>query len=239
MERVTFLIERTGDQLACLLNPESLVLRRQAGVRHREATSGQLTEAGLSDRPLLFTGGGTTEVELELLFDVSLAGSTISARNVRDLTGPLWALAENSDEARYGRPPLLRFIWGKTFNLPGIVVGVAERLERFTADGIPTRSWMRMRIVRVDAKALRRERRPAAASMMEAVERPPGEGTPFQGAEVPQRHQGERLDQLALRSYGSPAYWRLLARHNNIDDPLRLSEGMQLSVPPITTHPGS
>lgn len=181
MERVTFLIEQTGDQLACLLNPESLVVRRKAGVRARESASGQLTEAGLTDRPLLFTGGGTTEVELELLFDVALAGSSITTRNVRELTSPLWNLAENREETGYGRPPLIRFIWGKTFNLPGIVVGVAERLERFTGEGIPTRSWMRMRVVRVDEQALDRGRSdssPSPASLREtAAEASPGEGS--------------------------------------------------------------
>lgn len=180
MERVTFLIEQTGDQLACLLNPESLVIRRQAGVRARESSSGQLTQSGLSDRPLLFTGGGTTEVELELLFDVSLTGSSIPSRNVRELTGPLWELAENREDTVYGRPPLVRFIWGKTFNVPAIVAGVAERLERFTGDGIPTRSWMKMRIVRVDEAALNRGRSggsPSLDSFREvASEGPSGEG---------------------------------------------------------------
>lgn len=180
MERVTFLIERSGDQLACLLNPESLVIRRKAGVRARESTSGQLTESGLTDRPLLFTGGGTTEADLKLLFDVSLTGSSITTRNVRDLTGPLWDLAENRNRTEYGRPPLVRFIWGKTFNLPGIVVGVAERLERFTGEGIPTRSWMRMRFVRVDEDALDRRRpssAPSSTSLREtAAEASSGEG---------------------------------------------------------------
>ena len=31
MERVAFLIEETGERIACLLNPESLVVRRIAG----------------------------------------------------------------------------------------------------------------------------------------------------------------------------------------------------------------
>ena len=31
MERATFLIESTGEQIGCLLNPASLVVRRLAG----------------------------------------------------------------------------------------------------------------------------------------------------------------------------------------------------------------
>ena len=33
MERVTFLIEDTGEHVSCLLNPESLTLTRRAGLR--------------------------------------------------------------------------------------------------------------------------------------------------------------------------------------------------------------
>jgi hypothetical protein len=42
-------------------------------------------------------------------------------------------------------------IWGKSWNIPGIVVAVAERLEHFTAAGVPRRSWLRLRLLRVEA----------------------------------------------------------------------------------------
>lgn len=35
MERVAFLIEPTGERLGCLLNPESVILRRAAGLQPR------------------------------------------------------------------------------------------------------------------------------------------------------------------------------------------------------------
>ncbi len=111
MERVAFLIEETGERIACMLNPEDMVVRRLAGVRPRRSSGGALTGAGLADDPLLFTGGGMTELHLNLLFDVSLAGSSARVKDVRDLTYPLWQLAENAaDEQNYGRPPLVRFI---------------------------------------------------------------------------------------------------------------------------------
>ena len=150
MERVAFLIEDTGQRLECLLNPETLVLRRTAGVAPRRSTTGRVTGAGMTDDPLLYTGGGSTEIDLELLFDVSLAGASIAAEDVRELTAPLWNLAENSAQSgRYGRPPLARLIWGKPWNVLGVVVSVAERLERFTPEGVPRQSWMRLRMRRV------------------------------------------------------------------------------------------
>jgi hypothetical protein len=150
MERVAFLKDGTNESVHCLLNPESLVVRRVAGVQVRRSLTGQLTGTRLTDDPLLFTGGGVTELDLDLLFDVSLAGSPVVGEDVRQLTGPLWKMAENaaSDNA-YGTLPVIRFIWGKSWNIPGVIVAIAERLEQFTATGVPRRSWLRMRFLRV------------------------------------------------------------------------------------------
>jgi len=153
MERVAFLIEGANERIGCLLNPENLVLRRSAGIRPRALATGQLSGSGLSDDPLLFTGGGRTEIDLDLLFDISLAGSSIRSEDVRDYTAPLWRLAENATLDGQSRPPTVRFIWGKTWNIPGVVTAVAERLEQFTPAGVPQRSWLRLRLLRVDADA--------------------------------------------------------------------------------------
>jgi hypothetical protein len=258
VERVAFLIEETNRRIGCLLNPESLVVRRTAGVRPRRGVTGHLTGAGLADDPLLYTGGGRTELTLDLLFDVSLAGSSITAEDVRDLTQPLWNLAENTvEQAGRRRPPRVRFIWGKAWNIPGVVVAVAEHLEHFTAEGIPRRSWLRMRFVRIDV-----------IDIDEATTRPGSEGLSGgilpdsleDGAALAQlteavetlnvsedrlsTHQiigggetgaatGERLDQLAEEHYGDPTLWRLLAAFNDIADPLHLLPGLLLQIPPI------
>jgi hypothetical protein len=162
LHRVTLLVEESRNQLSCLLNPENLVRRRQAGIQPRRSATGQLTGAGLQDDPLLYTGGGSTELDLDLLFDVSLAGSSIASDDVRDLTGPLWRLAENSGHnSQRHRPPLVWFTWGKAWSLPTIVVAVAERLEDFTPGGVPRRSWLRLRLQRVEAPALQPTQRSA------------------------------------------------------------------------------
>src|SRR4051812_40433344 len=150
MERVTFVVESTGDRLGCLLNPESLEVTRNAGVLRRRTATGLLAGAGISDDPLLYAGGGQTQLELDLLFDIGIAGSTIQTTDVRELTRPLWDLAENTAASAGATPPVVRFLWGKSWNIPGVVTAVAERLEQFMADGAPTRSWLRMRFVRVN-----------------------------------------------------------------------------------------
>lgn len=152
MERVTFIDDATGQRIGnCLLNPEGLVMRRQAGVRTHRTAGGLAGGHALGDDPVFFTGGGVTELELDLLFDVGLVPQAAPVTDVRELTAPLWDLCENDRrQGAYGRLSVVRFFWGK-WHMPGIVVAVAERLEQFDSSGVPGRSWLRMRLRRVDA----------------------------------------------------------------------------------------
>lgn len=237
MERAAFLIEESGDRIPCLLNPASVLLRRVAGVRPRFSSGGPLTGAGLSDSPLLFTGGGTTELTMDLLFDVSLARTDPAPENVRFLTEPLWRLVENeAKEGEYGRPPTVRFVWGKAWNIPGVVVAVAERLEYFTQAGVPRRSWLRLRMLRTSgeepAEAL-------APSPLEQTE--PWVDWPTQVDESEVRRYdligdgegaAERPDAIAAANGFAPEDWPLIMDFSGIDDPTELAAGQTLRIPP-------
>lgn len=256
MERVAFLIEPSQQRIGCLLNPETLLMRRSAGFRPLGSASGRFTGTQLADDPLLFTGGGCTEIELDLLFDISLAGSSITSTDVRDLTGPIWGLAENrTDASGYGRPMLALLVWGKAFALLGVVTEVAERLEHFDAAGTPRRSWLRLR--------MRRTARPTETGVAEGsqpgplapgmVVAPPPSATdmahqvvgddpaPAEPSETPPRPpgpvaQGERLDSIAARYYGDrPWLWRYLAAANDLQDPPWVPPGTVLRIPAIAT----
>lgn len=232
MDPVAFLLEETGERLPCLLNPPSLVARRSAGLRPRGSIGGALTGAGQADDPLLYTGGGRMELELDLLFDVALVGPHSAVEDVRDLTAPLWHLAENMPgEDGYGRPPRVRFIWGKSWNVPGVVAAVAERLEHFAADGTPRRSWLRMRFLRVAEPPAK----PAIANPARRARELSGAGTQSD-PDLAHTHLtlvGERLDLIAARYGGDASQWRWIAEVNQVDDPLRLEPGRVLSFPPL------
>jgi hypothetical protein len=243
VERVAFLIEESNERLPALLNPESFVIRRLAGVRSKRSSTGQLTGAGLTDDPLLFTGGGTTELEFNLLFDVSLAGSSITTDDVRDLTRPLWNLAENMERQEdYWHPPLVRFIWGKSWNILGSIVAVAERLERFTGGGNPRRSWLSMRMLRVDESVLG----PSLSELLDMISENLQQmiddlDLELEGARTHEILGGssggegavERLDEISFRYFGDPGQWRLVAGFNDVDDPMRMPPGSLLRIPPV------
>ncbi|WP_054763805.1 CIS tube protein [Methylomonas koyamae] len=132
----------------------------------RQSSAAILTGHGLADDCYIQTGGGTTTLELDLLFDINIAGSTIGSEDVRDLTRPFWNLAENNAKAGgSGQVPVCRFVWGKSWNIPGVVTAVAERLEHFNQDGVPQRSWLRLRLLRVNEPPA-----PADADFSEAMD---------------------------------------------------------------------
>lgn len=246
MERVAFLIERTGQRIECLLNPDSVTVTRQAGVRARRSAGGAITGRAVTDDSLLATGGGVTQLRLELLFDTSKASGPKPVHDVRELTAPLWNLAENSagDEGQ-GAPPVVRFVWGKSWNVPGMVCAVAERFECFSVAGMAQRSWVSLRFLRVNVPPLLAatpdiplDQLASAASALDPdddkllVHRVAGEAD-ARG----EGHSSERAEQLAHRYYGNPAYWRLLATFNKLDDPARLDTGMVLRMPPLRDAP--
>lgn len=248
MDRVAFLLDKTGVQLPCLLNPASVVVRRLAGVQPRQSGTGPLTGALLKDDPVLYTGGGMTEILLDLLFDVTLAGSTLTTEDVRDLTRPLTALAEGSaGDDGYGQVPLVRFVWGKAWNVLGVVAAVAERLENFTPSGTPRRSWLRMRFLRTgDAEGEAGE--PSGADLPltdlpEEVDVPADELRFHQvkgaGKDDEDGSSSERLDEIATTHYGNPAWWRLIAAFNKIDNPWEVPPGHLLMIPPDSSVGGN
>ena len=241
-EHVAFLIEKTGTHVDCMLNPESVTIGRQAGVKPKRSIGGFINSSGMSDDPFLYAGGGRTEIRLQLLFDLLASSHTGKSGvkqddDVRTLTGPLMELVENTEEIEgggYKRPPYVRFMWGK-WNIPGLIVEMAERFENFTPNGEPRRSWVSMRFLRCmdgyTGRSLDETQGPG-------VRLPPGflESRPDlygkakksipSGAMNSYEVKGERgLDLIAHNVGLVPQDWREIALLNNISNPLSL-EGM-------------
>ncbi len=252
MERAVFLLEKDNSRIPSLLNPESVTMQRTAGIRLRASSSGPMVTGGSAYDPLLYADGGRTELTLDLLFDVSLVPETAPAatpdsvqttapEDVRDLTRPLMVLAEGPVGDSEQTVPYVRFIWGKAWNLRGVVVAAAERLEYFTETGVPRRSWLRMRFVVVpepDAEESQNNNLNSQAPItldpdqdidLDDLEthRPLSDGEAGE-----EDSSSERLDEIATRFYGSPLLWRLIAEFNNIDDPTEDLSGRTLHIPP-------
>jgi hypothetical protein len=235
VERAAFLLEETGERISCLLNPSSLVQRREAGVTAQRSLSGAVTGAELADDRLVATGGGATELEMALVFDVHLSGSTRTTEDVRDLTGPFWRLAENvARPGRFAGVPQVTFVWGKAWWVPGLVLAVAERFERFGPGGQPARSWLSLRLRRL---AEGRPRPPEPLPALPVPEELPSlDSLPAASLESVAVAGGgaglaERLETVLARLGVGPEAASLVAALNGVADPLRLAAGQVLRVP--------
>ncbi|HWO22628.1 MAG TPA: hypothetical protein VNO30_27905 [Kofleriaceae bacterium] len=258
MERAAFLIQdpqlrSAPTRLSCLLNPNTLVFRRVAGLHRRRSLAGAVTQEGLRDDPLVHTGGGFTELRLDLLFDVNIPGTWLGAkpedpkaaeedeRDVRDLTRPLWNLAENHKRpGAVAGPPRVSFVWGKRWDFSAMVAAVAERLESFTPSGVPQRSFLRLRLLRAHDDTAPEE---VPASGLSGMAAPP-EPAPASPLDV--LPLAEQLPAETYESYVSPGYpmfltafflfgdasrWSVLAEENPDIDPVFVPPGTVLRVP--------
>ena len=240
MERVAFIVERTGERIDCLLNPDTVVVRRSAGLRARRTAGGLVTGTRLADDPLIATGGGRTEIELELLFDATIAGEdALPSGNVQDLTRRLWDLSENAvGDDDYGVPRQVRFVWGKTWNVLALVSAVAERFERFTMTGVPERSWLHLRLARVGDPIVPEPEAEAPGPETEApgpltLPEIPDDQLTFHEVVGGEDAPAERLDEIAARYYGESGLWRVIAVYNSVADPLQVPPPRVLRIPPL------
>lgn len=250
MERAIFLVEgaasRLGpasdtlseDRIECLVNPEEISLVRASGVSPMRSLGGVVHGVDSSDDPLMYTGGGRTELLLDLLFDVTLSGLSNPPADVRTITGKLLRLTENPGVASL-QAPKVRFIWGRAWNFLGVVTALSERLEHFDESGAPRRSWTRLRLLRVPEVTVQPSTAHAPALVssdadwveLRAVI---GPGTSVAEPELSPSAASGWLTQLAFQALGDPAQWRILATQNNIDDPLRIPQGKVITVPART-----
>ncbi len=136
MEKVGFLLNN-NKRIECLLNPEDIEMKRESGGQTQESFGAGV--AGSPD-PFQRVSGGTTTLSLKLLFDTSLNVKSGSPNDVRVLTEPLWEIAESLETSPSDRP--VRFMWGKNWNIPGAIKSLSEKLEHFTQNGVPRRSWI-------------------------------------------------------------------------------------------------
>jgi hypothetical protein len=185
------------------------------------------------DMPLLqFVRGQTETLSLELFFDTTdhgTAGSDVVA--VTTKTNPFYQLLKIDRETH--APPVLGVTWGagefpassydgsssgrSEHGFQCVVESVQQRFTLFSPEGVPLRATLSVKLKEYKTLAQQvREIRHASPDRTRA--RVVG--------------RGETLSAIAQHAYGDPRKWRPIAEHNGITDPLTLSPGQVLEIPP-------
>lgn len=201
-----------GKAIDVQFNPESMKVTFANQVAEPK---GGDQKAGTAGRQ--FVGAGTTKLALTLWFDVT-AMTEKPVDDVRRLTADILHFmtpAKADSDPKKLAPPGTRFSWG-SFLFDGMVEGIEESLEFFSAAGKPLRASI----------ALTMTQQKILVSTFEGdgvVPSRPGQ-RPF----TPAPQNASLQDMAGAAGKGSD--WQGVAAANNIEDPLRMSPGALIDL---------
>ena len=189
-------------------NPKELTIAKTAKWERKAAKGSK--KAG----PPEYQGPQPCKLSLEMFLDCTGKQDASVVKAVEQLFSCCVPTDASLDKKK-PQPPLVTFTWGQITSFPGFITSVNAKYTLFASDGTPIR----------------------ATCAITLEEMPGGNGgtNPTSGSITARRvHRvitSDTLASLAYGEYGDPGMWRLLARYNGIDDPLRLTAGSVLLLP--------
>lgn len=199
-----------------LFNPNSYSITKT--VSWRSPTSGtggkEGTQRNMNAPILNFEGGGSRQLTLELLFDVTEPGDDLPVFDVRQVTDKVVALTRIGSDKKY--PPVCEVTWGtlstKDFPFIGVITNLTQRFTLFRSDGTPVRANLTVVFTEfLDPEVDQRETDPELTTRVVRLT--------------------DSLSSIAGELYQDPALWRIIAEANQIDDPRHLRTGQVLKIP--------
>lgn len=210
-----FLETETGTKLACLFNPDKFEVSMES--------SWEGTQVPGQQAPTQRYGGGQSGSisGLELMFDTTSTGKSVTSYT-DELTKLMKVDTElpGYDPAKLnGRPPWVKFHWGRFHSFKAVVTRLSLSFVYFSAEGEPLRARATLDLTQFEEEA-------------DWPRQNPTSGTPAP-ARSHQLQPGETLDRVAAHYYDDPTAWRELARANGIRDPFEVRAGSQLNIPTL------
>ena len=155
-----------------------------------------------------FVSGNGETLTMELFFDTYAI-----QQDVREYTGRVTSLM--NIDSRLHAPPTCMFKWGD-MSFKAVLERVSQKFTMFLESGIPVRATLNVTF---------KEYKTISEQLH----------GPNSSEKTRQRiiQQGEQLWHVALREYGDPAKWRLIASFNGIDNPRKIEAGISITVPPL------
>ena len=169
-----------------------------------------------TDSPIMqFMNGGETTLNLTLYFDTQNDHIRKTSDDVRTYMRPIMSAVWI--DGKLHAPPEAAFSWGSCF-FKGVITNAQQSFTMFLPSGIPVRAKLDLTFTSNEDTENSRKRSPFESPNRTKARRV---------------EKGAQLWRLADAEYGQPKYWRVIADHNKIYNPRKLSEGMLLRLPPI------
>ena len=182
---------------------------------------------GLATPVTQFVTGNADTLSMELYFDTYAKSSrhpnVVQREDVRNYTRKIANLMEIDPTLH--APPIVEFTWGPPLGTPegiqfqGILEKVSQKFTFFLDDGTPVRATLSVSF---------KEYKTVKQQLDEMK---------YQSADRTKRREvkdGEALWLFAAAEYGDPEKWRVIADHNQIENPRIVVPGTQLELPPLS-----
>jgi nucleoid-associated protein YgaU len=161
-----------------------------------------------------FGGAEPSKLTLEMFLDASDTQDDSVVKTVEQLFA-CCVPTDETHQSKTGCPPWVVFHWGAITSFTAYVKSVSVKYTLFTPGGMPIRGT-------------------ATVNLEEIAGEQQGQN-PTSGALSARRVHtvvaGDSLPSIAWQEYGDPTVWRVVARANDVDDPLRLPAGTTLVLP--------
>ena len=177
----------------------------------------QVRNSSNSSKP----GGSTFNDKSSWGYDLAEANKQSIQNQINQLFSLLEADQSISLVTGLRMPPLVMFEFGTFISPVSYVSKVDMTIEKFNSNGDPTRAAGSITITQYPVP--------------EALQNPTSGGIAAEDQAL--LYDGDSLPHVAYRYYRQPSRWRDLAAANGIDDPLRLTVGRRVSVPPAAALP--
>ena len=196
-----------GSPIKVMFNPSEYNLSKSVSYTDKKVL-------GMNNPFTQFISGEAEVLKITLMFDTyvppGVNGSEEGGKDVRLETKKISNLVEISPSLH--RPPMVTFRYG-SLQFKGIVTEVSQSITMFLGDGKPVRAK-----VEVSFRSIRDER-----TALESPDRTKSRTI----------HEGQQLWNLAWAEYGDAELWRVIAKENQIMNPLEVKPGQALKLPAI------
>lgn len=204
---------KAGTQIRVLFNPTEYTLDRSNTYK---ATS----IPGLGGPLFHFVNGEADTLAMELFLD-DYTDPAPGGKSLRVRVDEIAALLEIDNNLH--APPIVRFVWGK-LSFTAIIEKLTRKLTLFQPEGVPARATLN-----ISFKEYR--------TLPELLINPR-----LQSADKSKRRiivGNDSLWLLASREYHDVTKWRIIAEHNDLDDPRDIEPGDWVTIPPLEQDNGS
>ena len=167
-----------------------------------------------------FGGGGVTTLNMELFFDTGpvLTASGKGNKSATDVSEKV----KKFEELVYIKgdihaPPIVRFVWG-SLSFKGVVTQIKSTFTKFTESGMPIQAKVSLSLM-----AYHKQKDEKRKSPFESPDR----------TKCRMIREDYSLWDMAKNEYGDISKWKVIARANNISNPLEIPPGTIVKIPAL------